>query len=329
MFYTKNMSKISPIDIRVAVLTFPFMNKGGKAPIGNSKVELSTIDSISHIALAPYAERIGDLFRTKPKSSFEQPISKRPFLVRKGEFLLINWIESIKTFYKNWMVEEELQPYPPRAILVPKLPSPSFEAPRPSRYFWHPASPIAQDVYADPCLMRDSTEELPLPTPQSETLCAHARNLPLKGLLRKDKQGLVYLELSTDYIAQLFPLLNAIDAESVPLSQVAPTPAHIPVMTPHEYLTAKRWGKIKELNQEFSFEIRGCFSVKPQLIPEMNKMYYLMIHSLELEGLREKYLLPRTIGTHSFHLVIGFQKQEKSSSRQPETFRLNVSCFAA
>ncbi|MBS0652081.1 MAG: hypothetical protein JSR39_00995 [Verrucomicrobia bacterium] len=319
------MNKISPIDIRVAVLTYPLMNKG--------ETPLSRIGSLSSTmidTLSPSLNRVVDIFHSKPKSSFEQPASKLPPLLRKGEFLLINLVESIKDLYNKWMQEEEIDLYPQRTLRVPTLPYPPFQAPRPARYFWHPKATAPKDIYTPPCLMRDTSEDLPSYVEQSAALCAYARHvLPQKGRLRKDSDGLLYLELPSDYISQLFPLLHVLDAESVPLSQVDPTAAHVPVMTPHEYLEAAKWGEIRELNQEFNFEVHGCFSLSPKLYPGMDKVYCLKVSSPGLEELREKYLLPSKIGTHPFHIVIGFQRKKEGERPQPETFRLNISCFAA
>ncbi|MBS0651528.1 MAG: hypothetical protein JSR93_10240 [Verrucomicrobia bacterium] len=319
------MNKISPIDIRVAVLTFPLVNKGGSSSAGMGSLSSTIVDTLS-----PSLSKVVDIFHSKPKSSFEQPASKLPPLLRKGEFLLIKMVESIKLLYEKWMEEEQIDLYPPRTLRVPTLPYPPFQSPRPARYFWHPKADAPKDVYSPPCLMRDTSEDLPNYIDQSAPLCAYARHvLPQKGRLRKDSNGLIYLELPSDYISQLFPLLHALDAESVPLSQIDPSAAHIPVMTPREYLESSKWGEIRELDQEFSFEVHGCFSLSPKLYPGMEKVYCLKVSSPELEELREKYLLPSRIGTHPFHIVIGFQKKKMGEKPKAETFRLNISCFAA
>lgn len=315
------MNKISPIDIRVAVLTHPLMNSGKRSAIQDQR----GLSSIAPLGPSPSLNRVGEIFHTKPKSTFEIPASKRPPLLRKGEFFLINMIESIKFLYTEWAHEEEWEPYPTHQLQAPSLPYPSFTAHLPARYFWHPAASAPKDEYAPACLMSDTKEAIPQLQACSPAICKQA--LPQKGVLRKDGQGFVYLELPSDLINQTFPLLNDPKAEAVCYQHVAPSAPHIPVMTPKDYLRSQRWGEIQELDQEFSFEITGCYSLEPNRFPGIEKVYFLKVKSRELEALREKYNLTKRILSHDFHIVIATQKQEEKKA--PETFRLNVSCFAA
>jgi hypothetical protein len=177
--------------------------------------------------------------------------------------------------------------------------------------------------------MAEAKEGVPTPAPYSAGICAHARHtLPKKGVLKQDSDGFVYLELPDEFITALLPLIHDRECEALPLYQIEPSPAHIPVILPHEWSQKKGWGDIKEMDESFSFEVKGLNSLRPKRWPGVEKVYFLEITSSSLERLRERLLLPSLIRGHPFHLAIAYKKAD-GALPQKETYRLNVSCFAA
>ncbi len=315
------MNKISPLDIRVAILAHPLVLKEDSAA---ARFFLKPI--------APYKgdERIVSLFQNSPKPSIELNLSKIPPLLRKGQLLLFRVFEILRTLLEKKEKSTVLHHIaPPRRLSVPQLPHPPFRTGKPPRFFWHPAYPLPSDEYAPSCLMAEAKEGVPNPAPYSPGICAYVRRaLPKNGILKQDSEGFIYLELPDEFITDLFPLIHDRECEAVPLYQIEPSPAHIPVVLPHEWSQKKGWGEIKEMDESFSFEVKGLNSLRPKRWPGVDKVYFLEIISPSLERLRERLLLPSLIRGHPFHVAIAFKKANETLP-QKETYRLNVSCFAA
>ncbi|MBS0603890.1 MAG: hypothetical protein JSS60_02505 [Verrucomicrobia bacterium] len=318
------MNKISPLDIRVAVVAYPLVNKD----------ELES-PAFAKRPIVPFSgdERIVSLFQNSPKPRIEQSKSKMPPLIRKGQYVLIRILEILKTLLEPNETSSVLNDIaPPRKLLVPQLPYPRFQAAKPPRFFWHPSHSSPKDEYAPSCLMSEVKEDLPSPIYNSASISAYARAaLPQKGILRQDHEGFVYLELPDEYITELSPLIHDPASETVPLYYLEPSPAHIPVILPHEWAQRKGWGELKDLDKSFSFKINGVSSLNPKRWPGVEKVYFLRISSPELEKFRERCLLPSRIRGHEFHVAIAYKKADAAAMAVPkkETFRLNVSCFAA
>ncbi len=315
------MNKISPLDIRVAVLAHPLVAK-----------EDSASATFFLKPIAPYTgdERIVSLFQNSPKPSIELNLSKIPPLLRKGQLVLLRVFEILRTLLEKKEKSTVLDHIaPPRMLFVPQLPHPPFLTAKPPRFFWHPAYILPSDEYAPSGLMAEAKEAAPVATPFSAVICAHIRRaLPKKGILKQDSDGFVYLELPDEFITDLFPLIHDRECEAVPLYQIEPSPAHIAVVLPDEWSQKKGWGDIKEIDESFSFEVKGLNSLRPQRWPGVEKVYFLEIASPSLDRLRERLLLPSRIRGHAFHVAIAFKKAN-AALPQKETYRLNVSCFAA
>ncbi len=318
------MNKISPLDIRIAVLAYPLV----------SRDEMGS-PAFAHRPIAAYSgdERIVSLFQNSPKPRIEQSKSKVPPLLRKGQYAIRRVLEILKTFLEIKEPSSVLSDIaPPRRLLVPQLPHPPFRTAKPPRFFWHPAYSAPKDEYAPSCLMSETKEDLPSTVYNSPGICAYARSaLPQEGILRQDHEGFVYLELCDAFITELFPLINDEGSEAVPLYNLEPSPAHIPIILPHEAAQRRGWGEIIDLEKSFTFRITRLCSLKPKRWPGVEKVYFLSIRSTELEKFRERCLLPSLIRGHEFHVAIAYKKETVTSQSAPqkETFRLNVSCFAA
>ena len=87
--------------------------------------------------------------------------------------------------------------------------------------------------------------------------------------------------------------------------------AHISVIKNDEGKKLKEDGiKIKELNKEFSFTLKGLESVNPEGWDAVKKVYFIVVESPELEKLRKKYKLsPKIEKNHNFHITVGVIKE--------------------
>lgn len=318
------MNKISPLDIRIAVVAYPLV----------SKDEIGTTSFVQK-PISPFSgdERIISLFQNSPKTRIEPSKSRIPSILRKGQFAIIRLFEVLQSFLEIKAPSTILSEIvPPRKLLVPQLPHPRFQTPKPPRFFWHPAYTPPNDEYAPSCLMSEEKEDLPSIVYNSSSICTYARSsLAQKGILRQDHAGFVYLELSDDFITELFPLIKDEGSETVPLYLLEPSPAHIPVILPHEAAQRRGWGEIQDLDTSFTFKIKNLCSLKPKRWPGVEKVYFLSIGSSELEKFRERCMLPSRIRGHEFHVAIAYKRESipSQSTARKETYRLNVSCFAA
>lgn len=238
-----------------------------------------------------FNEKVVSLFQSSPKVRLGPVL---PRILRKGQIALFKVLEALRAAIE---VKEIFNVFdeicPPRALYSPQLPHPPFRAVKPPRFFWHQDLESSNHEYAPPCLMSETPEN-------GAVLIKSLPRQAKKGTLRQDDAGYVYLELSE---------------------------GHIPVILTQEWEQKKGLGPIKELGDALSVEMKGLYSQRPKSWPGVVKVYFLRIHSSQLEAFREKYLLPSRIRGHDFHAVVDFKPGH--APEQKETFRLNVSCFAA
>ncbi|HSX26250.1 MAG TPA: hypothetical protein VLE89_04495 [Chlamydiales bacterium] len=153
-----------------------------------------------------------------------------------------------------------------------------------------------------------------------------------KGVLHRNKQGLVYLDIDNRFISSLIPYLKAYGLIRPPYFNLFASSegAHIPVIPSREmffqYLT-----EIAEEGQEFSFEIEGLYSIEPTLWPEVEQVWFFKLKSPQLEKLRRRYFLPAIPGGHSFHIAVAIKPRATlvESPRVLPTMRINIGFLAA
>jgi len=153
-----------------------------------------------------------------------------------------------------------------------------------------------------------------------------------KGNLRKNSQGLFYLDIDNRFILTLIPYLKAYGLVRPPYFNLFSSPdgAHIPVIPPREaafhYLN-----QIEGLDQEFSFEIDGLYSIEPTLWPQVEQVWFFKVRSPALEELRRRNFLISKPGGHSFHIAVAI-KPRQTQAKQPQPLplmRINIACLAA
>lgn len=129
-----------------------------------------------------------------------------------------------------------------------------------------------------------------------------------KGILKQKDNGYLYVEVSRDFIAEVLPLIDA-QGKIVPPSHYTSKKgigAHISVMYENEQVLNEIW-EIKELGQEYTFNVMELRTVKLNKDNKIKKLWLLAVAAPELEKLRENYGLSSKLKDHDFHITIGTQ----------------------
>lgn len=140
-----------------------------------------------------------------------------------------------------------------------------------------------------------------------------------KGILKQKDNGYLYIEVSRDFIAEALPLIDA-QGKIVPPKHYTSKKgigAHISVMYEDEQILNEIW-EIKELGQEFTFNVMELRTVKLYKDNKMKKLWLLAVYAPELEKLRESYGLSSRLKDHDFHITIGTQVPGKSQVKVDE-----------
>lgn len=139
------------------------------------------------------------------------------------------------------------------------------------------------------------------------------------GILKQKDNGYLYVEVSRDFIAEALPLIDA-QGKIVPPKHYTSKKgigAHISVMYEDEQILNEIW-EIKELGQEFTFNVMELRTVKLYKDNKMKKLWLLAVYAPELEKLRESYGLSSRLKDHDFHITIGTQVPGKSQVKVDE-----------
>jgi len=132
-------------------------------------------------------------------------------------------------------------------------------------------------------------------------LLTQAANLPTSGRLANSRDNLCYLDLSDDYIHQLFPFLQETEAQKPDYFGENLVGAHISVIYPEE----KRLVGGSDLGQIHHFSIKGAFSADLGA----KRYYVLLVNAPSLLLLRKKQGLPDRLAFKDhwidFHITLG------------------------
>jgi hypothetical protein len=126
--------------------------------------------------------------------------------------------------------------------------------------------------------------------------------LPKHGILRKDEQGMVYVNIDNNYIYKLLEFIKQEKFQAPPYFGEGMHGAHITVMNPEEVLYYAI-GDIKECGHVIKFEPKDCKIVHPETWAKGEQAYLITVEAPILHQLREKYGLPKN--KYDFHITIG------------------------
>jgi hypothetical protein len=215
-----------------------------------------------------------------------------------------------------------------RPRLAPPKP-PTIGSFRPPRYFSKGSSKTELEPIR--YLLTESLE-LPVARPVPDNSSLIRSLCKGKGTLKQNEEGLTYLDVDNHFISAMMPYLKRQGLIQPPYFNVfgPSVGAHVPVIPKREadfhYLAP-----IKELTHEFSFEIEGLYSLRPDTWPEVKEVWFFKIRSPELEALRRRYFLTERPLGHSFHIAVAIQPREGASSESAPTplMRINIAFLAA
>ena len=148
--------------------------------------------------------------------------------------------------------------------------------------------------------------------PYREEILIYAEmELPHHGILKhKPSTGLIYLDVSDDYITELVKFVEADGfLDSTCLDGPNTIGAHISVISGKE---ARSLESVEELGQEFFFILKDCIKVQPATWKAVDELYILVVEAPELDVLRKKYGLPPK--PHEFHITIGVEAKSIKGS---------------
>ncbi len=249
---------------------------------------------------------------------------------KSAEALLIALKKRLSSLFETSESEPIIQSASPRLSKPIDPPQATF---RPPWYFSRGAIEMDRRKNPDPILY--------LLTETNET--AQARPVPGnsllirslckgKGVLKRNKQGLIFLDVDNRFISTLLPYLKAHKLEQPPYFNLFTSPdgAHVPVIPARE-AAFQYLDEIEEIDQEFSFEVEGLFSMEPVSWPEVEQVWFFKIRSETLENLRRRYFLPSTPAGHPFHIAVAV-KPRPTVSKSPlpsPIMRINPAFVAA
>lgn len=219
----------------------------------------------------------------------------------------------------------------PIAIAAPRKPAPATFLP--PQYFFKGAGETDRKKNPAPIFYlltetHETSQARPVPG-NSLLLRSLCRG---KGVLRKNNQGMIYLDVNNRFILTLLPFLKAYGLVRPPYFNffTIPDGAHVPVIPARE-MAFQYLDEIQELSQEFAFEIEGLYSMEPTSWPEVEQVWFFKLHSPELEKLRRRYFLPAIPGGHAFHIAIAVKMRVKQADApQPlPLMRINTAFTAA
>lgn len=218
----------------------------------------------------------------------------------------------------------------PKLVPPRQLPPGSYQLPR---YFSRGAADFDKKRNPAPIfylLMETSETAQPRPVPGNSLLL---RSLCKgKGILKQNKQGLVYLDIDNRFISSMIPYLKAYGLVKPPYFNLfgSPDGAHIPVVPARE-AAFQYLEEIAELGKEYSFEIEGLYSLEPSVWPEVEQVWFFKLRSPELERFRQRHFLPAVPGGHPFHIAVAVKPQTGTAERSTPLppMRVNVGVLAA
>lgn len=127
----------------------------------------------------------------------------------------------------------------------------------------------------------------------------------LEGVLKRNKQGFVYLDIPDEQIFSLLKYCGKTGMEPPPYFKKGMVGGHISVIATHE-----KTGQITELGQIFSFRISHTDSFDTDTFGLGTKKIHLVaIACPQLEQVRLNQGLSRRLGgDHDFHITYGIEK---------------------
>lgn len=145
----------------------------------------------------------------------------------------------------------------------------------------------------------------------------------LTGTLYKSESGWVLLQVPNALVRGVFAAMHEPGAELPPTGPDGKLNAHITVFRDAELEAIGGAAKITERGKQFKYSIGRLMSAEPDGWANMAKVWFLTVHSPELQALRRSYglsSLPNN-GEYDFHITVAVRKKAvlgRNDSRKGE-----------
>jgi hypothetical protein len=121
----------------------------------------------------------------------------------------------------------------------------------------------------------------------------------------------IMLKVPNALVHGCFAAMNESGIELPPSGPDEKLSAHISVIRPEELKAIGGPDKVTERGKQFEYRIGGLVEVNPNGWPEMSKVWFLRVHSPELQKMRRSYglsSLPKN-GEFDFHISIAVRRK--------------------
>lgn len=133
----------------------------------------------------------------------------------------------------------------------------------------------------------------------------------LAGTLHLSGSGWLLLSVPNALVHGVYAAMREPGIELPPGKNGGPLNAHISVAKPTEIELIGGPDKISERGKQFHYTLGRLYSVEPEGWPEMSRVWFVRVHSPELQELRRSYglsSLPND-GKHDFHLSVAVRRK--------------------
>jgi hypothetical protein len=140
---------------------------------------------------------------------------------------------------------------------------------------------------------------------------AAAISYSLSGMLYLSKSGWLLVDVPNALARGVFAALDETGIELPPSEHGQGFTAHCSVMSPEEVRMIGGPDKITERGKRFAYTLGRLKSVEPENWPGVAKVWYVRIHSPDLQALRRSYGLSGLPhgGEYEFHLTVAVRRR--------------------
>jgi hypothetical protein len=132
----------------------------------------------------------------------------------------------------------------------------------------------------------------------------------LAGTLYLDRSGWLLLSVPNALVRGVFAAMSEPGAEMPRDDQTGGLNAHVSVMTPAELELAGGADKVGERGKQFRYTLGRLVEAEPADWPGVAKVWFLRVHSPELQDLRRSYGLSSLPGgTRDFHVTCALRRR--------------------
>lgn len=133
----------------------------------------------------------------------------------------------------------------------------------------------------------------------------------LTGTLYLSGSGWILLQVPNALVRGVYAAMHEPGAELPPSGDDGRLNAHVSVFRKEELDAIGGGEKVTERGKQFKYSIGRLMSVVPETWSEMNRVWFLTVHSPELQALRRSYglsSLPND-GKYDFHITVAARRK--------------------